>query len=222
MDRQFDLVLFDLGGVIGELDREAMLKVWKAARLDPGPALAFWRSGYQGDDGDSHPLHRAERGELSLEEFLALAEPVAPGVSHLVDPSRPTAMLRFVRPSESWAELALEIRKSGTRIGALSNAFPGLDSQAMMTHNPTVEKHVVGLFGEDRLESLRLGMRKPNSEVFLVAAQHFDVRPERILFIDDEASNCEGATRAGLTSVHCVPGEEEFAQQQTRHLLRLE
>ena len=78
MTKAFEFVLFDLGGVIGEFDRSAFVEAALAAGVDPRPALTFWRSGYEAGDDNDHPLHRAERGEISLKEFLALANAAAP------------------------------------------------------------------------------------------------------------------------------------------------
>jgi FMN phosphatase YigB (HAD superfamily) len=103
----------------------------------------------------------------------------------------------------------------------LTNTFDGFDMTMLEIHNPGVHAHIVGLFGDDILESHVLGMRKPTRAAFVAAADHFGVRLERILFIDDYATNCDGATAAGLTSIHSEPGQEEPAQQRVRQLLGL-
>jgi putative hydrolase of the HAD superfamily len=217
----FDLVLFDLGGVIVEYDDEAIERVWRDAGLDYGPALALFRTAYEIEACDSHPIHRAERGELSLAEFLALAEPMAAGIGDLCDGSRPTALQRFIRPYPAWAVLAKEVGERGIVTGVLSNTFDGFDVESLMIHNPAMRDYVVGLFGDDILESHVLGERKPSRGAYLAAAEHFDVQLERILFIDDHAPNCQGATAAGITSIHCSQGQDELAQQQARRLLHL-
>jgi len=221
MTASFDLVLFDLGGVIHEFDTQAMTRVWVDAGLDPGPGADFFRSAFEREDSDVHPIHRAERGELSLAELLPLAEPSAPGISHLLDASRPTALQRFIRPSTSWATLVRELGQHGVMKGALSNTFDGFDMKMLEVHNPGVHAHIVGLFGDDILESHVLGVRKPTRAAFVAAADYFGVRLERILFIDDYASNCAGATAAGLASIHSGPGQEEAAQERVRELLDL-
>ena len=78
MTKVFDLVLFDLGGVIGEIDGSAFAAAALNAGVDPRPALTFWQNDYDAGGDDDHPLHRAERGEISLNEFLDLADSVAP------------------------------------------------------------------------------------------------------------------------------------------------
>lgn len=217
----FDLVLFDAGGVLVDTDQKALAEAWAAAGLDPGPVFRFLRSGYEGGDSTDHLLHRAERGELLLPDFLDLAEPSAPGIRHLLELSRPTALLRFFLPSVSWLDLAQEVEESGIGIGELTNTFDGLTIAAAMDHDPETWERADALFGHAALESHILGKRKPDPAVFIMAAEHLEVRPERILFIDDTAVNCEGATKAGLTAVHCIDGERSRAQREVRQLLEL-
>ncbi len=85
MTDRFDLVLFDMGGVIGDIDRVAFVGAATNAGVDPLSALAFWRSGYEGGKDEDHPMHRAERGEIVRAEFIRLAESIAPGASFLFD-----------------------------------------------------------------------------------------------------------------------------------------
>jgi FMN phosphatase YigB (HAD superfamily) len=183
MEKRFDLVLFDMGGVIGEIDRNAFVDAAAKAGVDPRPALGFWRSAYDTGTDDDHPAHRAERGEIAISEFLSLAEAA---------------------------------RTEGIRIGALTNTMDGLAGVDVMRVNPNMYAHVQGVFGDDILESHVLRQRKPNQAAFIAATDYFDVSPDRVLFIDDEAGNCRGAEAVGMVAVHAeAPG----AQQAARHLL---
>lgn len=232
MATPFNLVLFDLGGVIYELDLGAMQQAWTDVGLDPRPAVAFFADAYSHDNvddtnsngdgrGADHPLCRAERGELSRAELLAMAEAQAPGASHVLDGSRPTGAQRFARLSSPWVDLIEQAKTHGIMTGALSNALDGFDVASAEAYNPELHAHVVTLFGDNVLESHRLGVRKPDRAAYVAAAQHFDVAPEAILFIDDHAPNCNAATAAGLTAIHCPTGHHDRAAGQARQLLGL-
>jgi FMN phosphatase YigB (HAD superfamily) len=216
MEKRFDLVLFDIGGVIAEIDRDALVGAAAIAEVDPRPGLSFWRSAYDAGTDDDHPFHRAERGEIANSEFLSLAEAAVPGASFLLDPESPAHLMRFVSPSAGWSQFAEAARTEGIRIGALSNTMDGLAWVDVMRANPSMGLHVQGLFGDDILESHVLGQRKPNQAAFIAATDYFDVRPDRVLFIDDETGNCRGAEAVGIVAVHAeAPG----AQQNARNLL---
>jgi FMN phosphatase YigB (HAD superfamily) len=195
-------VLFDLGGVITDIDRDAFVGAAMKAGVDPRPALSFWHNGYEDGTDEDHPMHRAERGEILLEEFLRLADEAAPGASFLFDPASPGYIVRFVTPSVVWADIAVEARHHGIRIGALTNTMDGLSETDALRVDPKMHAHVRGLFGDDILESHVLGARKPSRAAFTAATTYFNVEPARVLFIDDELGNCKGAEDLGITAVH--------------------
>ena len=49
--------------------------------------------------------------------------------------------------------------------------------------------------------SWHLGVRKPDAAIFEHAASHLQVAPERLIFVDDRESNCEGARAVGLDAI---------------------
>jgi len=44
-------------------------------------------------------------------------------------------------------------------------------------------------------------MRKPEPEIFLLAASRLDLKPEECVFVDDLELNVEGARSVGMTAV---------------------
>jgi len=202
MAGRFDLVLFDIGGVIGDIDRDGLVSAAMNAGLDPLGTVAFVRSAYDDGADEDHPLHRAERGEIVLAEFLRLAEEMAPGAGFLFDPDSPGYLLRFLTPSVVWAEIAVATRDRGIRIGALSNTMDFVSGADIARQNPALHSLTRGLFGDDILESHVLRARKPERAAFTAATSYFDVEPARVLFIDDEIENCKGAERVGMTALH--------------------
>jgi HAD superfamily hydrolase (TIGR01509 family) len=51
---------------------------------------------------------------------------------------------------------------------------------------------------QDAIFSQRVGLLKPNPEIYRVAARRFSLRPENALFIDDLEENVESAAAVGL------------------------
>ncbi len=70
-----------------------------------------------------------------------------------------------------------------------------------------LNEHRIKTFGLDRhfsmfLSSCYLGLRKPEAEIFRVAVDLTQARPDECVFIDDRALNLECSTRAGIRSLH--------------------
>jgi putative hydrolase of the HAD superfamily len=57
--------------------------------------------------------------------------------------------------------------------------------------------------------SFDLGMRKPDVEIYQFVIDENKLDPERILFVDDNFDNIEGAKKAGLQVWHLQKGKEE-------------
>lgn len=54
------------------------------------------------------------------------------------------------------------------------------------------------------LTSFELGHRKPDSEIYLAAAEQVGMSPSSIVFIDDSTANVEAAAKLGFRSFHSV------------------
>lgn len=101
---------------------------------------------------------------------------------------------------ESWAEypdarpLLEDLRDRDFRLGVISNA------------TDLVEKVLINLdlarYFDPIVISDKVGVRKPNERIFLMAAEMIGARPNRILYIGDKlAIDVLGASRAGLNAV---------------------
>ena len=109
----------------------------RRCRLESTLALGWLSCGR--DDGgvdEDHPMHRAERGEIELAEFIRLAEEAAPGAAFMWDPASPGCIMRFVTPSAVWAEIAVATRHRGIRIGMLTNTLNGVSEADIQILNP--------------------------------------------------------------------------------------
>jgi putative hydrolase of the HAD superfamily len=80
------------------------------------------------------------------------------------------------------------------RVGLLSNGTTTLEDHLAL-HD------LVGHF-DDIVNTARIGVAKPDSLAYVVAAQRLGVTPETCLFVDDRVINVEGACAAGLTGIH--------------------
>lgn len=185
-----EFVLFDLGGVL----------------VDPGGVEAMRRLSGLADDDEVWArwlacrwVRRFERGACTSEEF-------ASGV--VADWALGLDADSFLAEFESWTgsalpgalELVQEVGQA-VPIGCLSN-MNSVQWAAHYDGTPLVDAF------EYRFLSFELGMVKPDAETFLAVAAQLPAPPGRVLFVDDNAVNVEGARTVGFTA-HRARGLDE-------------
>lgn len=184
-----DVVLFDLGGVLirlGGMGDMAML----AGESDDDEIWRRWLS--------CPWVRRYERGECDEEAFArgmveTWSMPASPGDFLDAFVSWPKGLLPGAR------ELLIDL-EGRTRLACLSN-----------TNRAHVERYeeqfgLISLF-EERYLSYEMGMVKPDREAFDHTLGKLGCDPSRVLFLDDNQINVEGALSAGLRAEKAVgPG----------------
>jgi putative hydrolase of the HAD superfamily len=178
---RFDVLLFDLGGVLMDFAGFDEL-----ARFMPG---APERSEIRDRWIQSEAVRRFERGEIARDEF-------ATSVIHELEID--LASSNFLRYFVEWArepspEVISLLRRLRTdyRIAALSNANE--------LHTPLHRRrfeHVIGTF----YFSDEIGAVKPDRAIFDHVIRDLAVSPNRIAFFDDTPVNVEAAQDAGIES----------------------
>jgi len=180
----FDIVLFDLGGVL----------------IDPGGVGPMRDlSGIRSDDELwarrlSCPwVRRFEAGGCSPDEFAA-------GVVEEWDLEiPPTAFLDAFAswtggPAPGASELLAEVRDA-VPVAFLSNTN-AVQWAAHYEGTPLVESF------DFRFLSFELGMVKPDREIFETVLAELPAPPQRVLFLDDNSVNVEAAAAVGLPALH--------------------
>jgi putative hydrolase of the HAD superfamily len=185
-----DLVLFDLGGVLIELGGVTVMR--DLAGLDDDEEV--WRRWLS-----CRWVRAFERGDCSSEDFAA-------GV--VEDWALATSPADFLESFAAWprgpfagaSELVSAVQ-AVVPVGCLSN-----------TNALHWERHRSLLAFVDRFDhrflSFELGLLKPDRDLFERIAQLVPVPPDRVLFLDDNAINVEGAIAAGFRAVRTRGIEE--------------
>ncbi len=175
-----DIVLFDLGGVLIELaDIQSMGRFFGEE-----PEEEVWRRWL------ACPwVRRFERGQCSPDAF---ARGMVESWSMRASPEAfLEAFIRWPRGLMPGARALAEAVRARVPIGCLSN------TNALHADRHASEEGVYGLF-DHRFLSHELGLVKPDPEIFEHVLGVLGCRPERVLFLDDNAINVEGARAAGL------------------------
>ena len=183
---EIDVVLFDLGGVLFDF-----------GGVEPMKSL----SGIA-DDEDLWRRWLACRWVRSFERGGCTPEDFAVGV--VTDWRLAITPNEFLDAFRSWvkgpldgADALVRDAQRNVKVGCLSNTNP---VHWEYNHNRWA---ILDAF-DVRLLSFEMGCVKPDRETFDRAAQRLDCLPSRVLFLDDNAINVEGATAAGFRAARTV------------------
>ncbi|RDI45254.1 HAD family hydrolase [Nocardia mexicana] len=135
------------------------------------------------------PLVAEDVWLAQVDEVLAADHNVRLGLSTLAD-----AWFDGRETNHEWVAALRTLRASGVFVGLVSNMVPTWD-----THWRRMVD-VAELF-DDVLLSFRVGHRKPQRQMFDLAAERAGVPPQQCLLVDDIEDNCAGAEAAGWRAV---------------------
>ncbi len=182
-DSGIDALLFDLGGVLIEIDFQRAFAAWGTAAGIPAQSIA---GRFRIDE--HYAAH--ERGEIGAPEYFAsLRRSLGIGLSDE----------QFLA---GWNAIF-----TGEITGMRELLAAAAQRHALYLFSNTCESHRahwMPRFGDllrpisGRYLSCEIGMRKPQTEAFALVARRIGVAPERIAFFDDLEDNVAGARRAGL------------------------
>ncbi len=193
-------LLFDLGGVLIELDFDRAFEYWQPiSKL----SVAEIKSRFSFDI----PYQQLERGQLSADEYfehLCHILQLEPDFEHIqtgwnaIFPGEITETRQLVENVRANFPCYLLSNTNAVHKSAWSQQFP----------------QVVQAF-ERLFISSEMGCRKPERAAFNHVAETLGIPLEAIMFFDDLLENVNGATAAGLTGVHVTcPGDIRTALQQ--------
>lgn len=192
-------VLFDIGGVFlhtGDADLERV-------------AAAHGLTGRDLEEALHGPVwDRYKRGQMDEARFWAEVAEALPGrFDGRIDALR-EAIDRAERLDEGVAALARGLA-GRCRVAALSNAGADLERRLSRFGIDGLFVHV--------LNSHRVRMAKPDTEIYMHTADVLGAAPAHVLFVDDKPRNTEAAGRLGFAT-HVFTGAASLAQEVARHL----
>jgi putative hydrolase of the HAD superfamily len=171
-----------------------------AAVMRPWIAQAYDRDGgldpvhVLDRDGGPNPVHALERGECSGADFerLLAARLVRMDGGAVVAEGLLRRMFAASVPVPGMYDTIRALRSAGFSTSLLSNSW-GCDEY------PRAD--FPGLFDTVVLSG-EVGMRKPEEQIFLHAAETLGLAPQECVFIDDIEANVAAAVACGMTGVH--------------------
>ena len=192
MQKGIKTIIFDLGGVIYDVDYHKTINAFKAIGIDRFEEV-------YAKAGQSDLFNDLEEGKISRAAFI---EQIKTFSGHDMTSSQVVnawnGMLLGFMPD---ALVCLKRLRSTYRLFLLSNTNE--------IHIQEIENRVGAAFFSDFCAlfekvylSHELGLRKPHPEVFTHILEEQDLIASETLFIDDSIQHVEGAINAGLHAHH--------------------
>ena len=200
-------VISDFGGVLTTPLLRTFTALNEEDDLDVGAMGGALRRIAERDG--AHPLHELECGRMTEHDFLAaiaaqLREDLGRDVEMRTFPDRYFAHLQRNEPMIAFLR---ELHDAGYRLAILTNNVREWDARwrAML---PVAELFDVVV------DSAFVGMRKPDPAIYRLTCDRLGVAPERCLFVDDVAVNCDAAGELGMTAVLFRSSEQAIAEMR--------
>ena len=199
MDKTFDAVVFDYGGVMITSITNKFIPLAERAET----SVEVIREIVMGPLGVStnHPWHRAERGEIALGQFQKELEPYADKYSvnlygdeiETVYSNTKSGLTTPYTIIEPMVQKAIEVQKRGFSIALLTNLFTEF--------YPTVKKELEEVKFDAWVASSEEGTRKPEAKIYEITEELLQISGEKILFLDDFEPNLIAAEKAGWSVI---------------------
>jgi putative hydrolase of the HAD superfamily len=201
--RPFDLVVFDLGGVLVRVARS-----WTEAERLAGLPAASPTEGFESDLVEAFAA--LQRGSTTAEEFYrSIAASSADAYTAVQVEAIHSAWSREQYPGVEAVFDALDA--VGVPTAVLSNtSAPHWSRLAAL--NAAVPEYSVVLRAKYHFASHLIGLLKPDRAVFDHVARTTDVLPQRILFFDDVEEYVAAARDAGWRAERIDPAADTAAQ----------
>ena len=188
-------LVVDWGGVLTS-GLEPALRRW--AELDDFDfdsyleAVLKWLPSESTAEAELNPVHALERGQIAVPDFerklasiLVRRDGTPVPADGLIE-----RMFAHFEHQPAMSALVRRVNARGIKTGLLSNSWG----------NTYPRDTWDGMF-DDIVISGEVGLRKPEPEIFLLAARRLNLEPSECVFIDDLQLNVDGARAVGMTAI---------------------
>jgi FMN phosphatase YigB (HAD superfamily) len=198
-------IVFDYGGVIIDLYMDRIYKAFADLGVDNLPDL-------MGKLKDTHVFYQFEVGALGAEAFINR-------LLNLLPPHLNYEGETVYKVIAAWNAMLGEIPKERlellTALKSSYNTF--LLSNTNALHISAVDQYLKTAHGVDSIApyfhnvyySYKVGLRKPNADIYEHLLKQENLNPAETLFIDDNLPNIEAANALGIVTYHLQSPKED-------------
>jgi putative hydrolase of the HAD superfamily len=197
---KIDAIIFDLGGVIINLDYNRTSQAFEEL------GLSNFKEVYS-QFAQNSLFDDFETGKISAPHFINKLLPILPKST---SPNQVVAAWNAMILDFPKQKIALLSElKNKYRVFLLSNT-----NEIHMVKVKREWKKVSEYPMEDYFETIflshEMGMRKPDPEIFSTVCEREGLNPAKTLFIDDSPQHIEGAKSVGLNTIHLINPEDLY------------
>jgi putative hydrolase of the HAD superfamily len=191
---KYKAVVFDLFGTLIENGDPA----GEASSLRKTSSIMKWDHGEFLKVYDNTSERFLTGGFKTLEEYLVfvcreLGVPVKPFDINLAKIDWLDYLEGTMAPRMYARETLTQLKKEGYKLALLSNCT--VEVPEIWPRNPITDFFDITIF------SSTCGLQKPDNRIFELVISELGVKPEKCLFIDDNAQNLAAAEKTGMTAV---------------------
>lgn len=189
---EFEFILFDLGGVLVELSGADNLVKWMDNRVTQEEMHQIWLY--------SESVRAFESGKITSIDF---ADKIVQELNFNINPEE------FLK-SFSQFPIGLFAGAEDLLLGLREHYPIGCLSNTNVIHWEWMKQHTnLEQLLHKCLLSFRMGLMKPDWEIFVQAAEELGHKPQHILFFDDNPTNVSAALAVGIQA-YFVKGFEDL------------
>ena len=189
----FGALLVDYGGVMTTSISASFAAFCVESGVDPQRFTSLVAQAY-GADGHGGMIAQVERGALPAKDFERwLAEALSEGRDVPLPARRlRTRLFTGVRAEPRMRRAVRLARRAGRKTALISNTWGP---------PPAFRRPQLGRMFDAVVRSDEVGLRKPEPEIYLLAADRLEIAPQDCVFVDDLLANVEGARAVGMEAV---------------------
>ncbi|MDE5835640.1 MAG: HAD family phosphatase [Paramuribaculum sp.] len=191
-------LLFDLGGVIMNIDRNHCMEAFKKLGMEN-------TDNFLGEYSQTGPFGDLESGKISVAEFHQALRPLLP--EDVTDEQMDEAFSDFLLGIPEYRLNALKELRKKYKVYILSNTNP------IMWNNRIASEFAkqggnLSTYTDGAITSFEEKVMKPDARIFEAACSKLNIKPEETVFLDDSEANTKAAAALGFETIHVAPGTE--------------
>lgn len=189
-------IVFDLGGVLIDLDRDRAVRELEAlGLLTAGKLLDLYRQ--------AGPFLELETGRITAGAFYDMLRSECDAGT--TDVQIQEAFNSFLEdlPIQRLHTLR-RLKAAGFRVLALSNTNPVMYNSRIAEFFRQEGLSINDYF-DGIVTSFQEGCCKPDPKIFHILINRYSLIPSQTLYLDDGEANCRAAEKAGLHTLHVTP-----------------
>lgn len=204
-------IIFDLGGVVINLDRHDAIHALERIGLNDASALL-------GEYEQKGPFLMLEKGDVSSSELYDILLPHCKKGTTCTDIR--DAFEEFLKdiPVER-LQMLEKLREKGYRLYVLSNTNPIMFNHwidnAFRNDGKSMNDYFDGI-----VVSYQEKMCKPDPRLFKTVVDRYGLKPEETIMLDDSEANVNSAKSIGLQAIRIVPEGENSFRDVCENLLK--